>query len=69
MELVFQVTQDADGGYCAECLSEDIFTQAESWDELRGNVREAIEAYYFDADTKPEAFRLNLTINEVVSVA
>ena len=50
MELVFQVTQDADGGYCAECLSEDIFTQAESWDELRGNVREAIEAYYFDAE-------------------
>jgi hypothetical protein len=26
-ELVFEVTQDADGGYVAECLGEDIFTQ------------------------------------------
>jgi hypothetical protein len=27
-ELVFEVTQEEDGGYCAECLTENIFTQA-----------------------------------------
>jgi hypothetical protein len=27
-ELVFEVVQEADGGYCAECLTENIFTQA-----------------------------------------
>jgi len=37
-ELVFEVTQDADGGYCAECLTADIFTQADTWDELRANI-------------------------------
>ena len=26
-ELVFEVVQEADGGYCAECLTEDIFTE------------------------------------------
>ena len=26
-ELVFEVTQEEDGGFCAECLSENIFTQ------------------------------------------
>ena len=34
-ELVFEVLQEADGGYCAECLTESIFTQADSWDGLR----------------------------------
>jgi len=26
-ELVFEVTEEADGGYCAECLTENIFTR------------------------------------------
>jgi predicted RNase H-like HicB family nuclease len=47
-ELVFEVTQEADGGYCAECLTVDIFTEANTWDELRANVREAVKAYFFD---------------------
>ncbi len=41
-ELVFEVTQEADGGFVAECLTESIFTQADTWDELRTNAREAV---------------------------
>ena len=37
-ELVFEVVQESDGGYCAECLTENIFTQGSTWDELRKNV-------------------------------
>jgi hypothetical protein len=33
-ELVFEITQDADGGFSAECLSESIFTQGDTWEEL-----------------------------------
>jgi hypothetical protein len=47
MEIVFTVTQENDGGYVAECLSHDIFTQGNTWDELRANVREAVSAYFF----------------------
>jgi predicted RNase H-like HicB family nuclease len=47
-ELVFEVAQEEDGGFCAECLSENIFTQADSWDALRQNVRDAVRGYYFD---------------------
>jgi hypothetical protein len=47
-ELVFEVVQEADGGYCAECLTGIIFTQADSWSELRRNVIEAVNAFYFD---------------------
>lgn len=46
-ELVFEVTQEEDGGFVAECLSESIFTQADTWEKLRYNVQEAINAYFF----------------------
>ena len=54
-ELVFEVTQESDGGYCAECLTLDIFTQADTWDELRANVREAVQAYFFDGSIPERA--------------
>lgn len=65
-ELVFEVTQEADGGYCAECLTLDIFTQADTWDDLRTNVREAVRAYFFDG-TPPESLRLHLVRDEVLA--
>ena len=37
-DLVFEAVQDADGGYCAECLTENIFTQGDTWEDLRSNV-------------------------------
>lgn len=66
IELVFEVTQEADGGYCAECLTHDIFTQADTWDELRANVREAVGAYFFDTKA-PERIRLHLVRDEVLT--
>ncbi|MCP5110675.1 MAG: 2-phospho-L-lactate guanylyltransferase [bacterium] len=59
MELVFEVTQEADGGYCAECLTLDIFTQSDSWEELRSNVRDAVRGFFFDG-TVPQQIRLHL---------
>jgi len=66
MEIVFSVTQEVDGGYVAECLSHDIFTQGDSWEQLRSNVREAVSAYFFD-QPKPLAIRLHLVRDEVLS--
>jgi hypothetical protein len=67
-ELVFEVTQEADGGYTAEALGESIFTQADTWEQLRNNVREAVEAFYFDS-TPPTSIRLRLVRDEVLAVA
>ena len=41
-EIVFEVTQEADGGFCAECLTESIFTQGDTWEELRANVKSRV---------------------------
>ena len=65
-ELVFEVVQEADGGYCAECLTENIFTQGDTWEELRANVLEAVRAFYFDS-SPPARIRLHLVRDEVVS--
>ncbi len=67
-ELVFEVTQEADGGYVAECLNEDIVTQADSWEELRANVVEVVKAFYFDS-APPRQVRLHLIRDEVVTTA
>jgi hypothetical protein len=66
-DLVFEVTQEADGGLVAECLTESIFTQADNWEELRQNVREAVAAYYFDRTERPSALRLHLVRDEVLA--
>ena len=47
-ELVFEITQEPDGGFVAEALGESIITQADTWEELRANVREAVIAFYVD---------------------
>lgn len=66
-EIVFEVTQEADGGFVAECLSESIVTQADSWNDLRGNVKEAVAAYFFDHPGPPTAIRLHLIRDEVLA--
>jgi len=58
-ELVFEVVQEADGGYCAECLTENIFTDGDTWEDLRKNVVEATAAFFFDR-TRPDRVRLHL---------
>ena len=66
MEIVFSVTQESDGGFVAECLSHDIFTEGNDWNELRSNVQEAVSAYFFD-QAKPGSIRLHLVRDEVLA--
>jgi F0F1-type ATP synthase beta subunit len=65
-ELVFEITQESDGGFVAEGLGESIITQADTWEELRANVREAVKAFYFDRPA-PARLRLHLVRDEVIA--
>ena len=68
MELVFSVTQEADGGFVAECLSEAIFTQADSWEELKQMVADAVQGHLFDQPEKAKSqIRLHLVRDEVLA--
>ncbi len=66
-ELIFELTQEADGGYVAECMTESIVTQGNTWAELRANVKDAVEGYFFDGP-KPDSIRLHLIRDEVFSI-
>ncbi|HEY3902254.1 MAG TPA: hypothetical protein VGM54_26810 [Chthoniobacter sp.] len=60
-ELIFEVTRECDGGFVAECLTESIVTEADTWEVLRLNVREVVKGYYFDAPEKaPDSIHLHL---------
>ena len=50
------------------CLTESIFTEGDTWDELRKNVLEATSAFYFDRP-RPERVRLHLVGDEVLLAA
>jgi len=68
MEIAFDVDQQQDGGFVADCLIEDIITQGDSWEELRNNVREAVSAFFFDS-TPPVKIRLHMVRDEVLTLA
>jgi len=51
-ERIFEVTQETDGGLLAECLTDTIVTEGNSWEQLRQNVREVVKAFYFDGPGK-----------------
>jgi len=40
---MFEITEDIDGGYVAERLTESIVTQGDTWEELRANIRANIK--------------------------
>ena len=68
-ELVFEVTVDTDAEFCAECLTESIFTQGDTWEQLHDNVREAVRAFYFDQAKIPSSIRLHLVRDEILACA
>ena len=43
-EIIFEVTEDeVDGGYSASAIGYGIHTQGDSMEEIRRNVREAVD--------------------------
>lgn len=50
-EIIFSVVEDElDGGFVARALGHSIVTEAETWDELRRNVREAVLCHFDEAE-------------------
>lgn len=56
-EIIFLVEESPEGGYTAKALSEPIFTEADTMEQLRQNVREAVECH-FDEGQAPKIIRM-----------
>jgi len=66
-ELIFEVTDAEEGGYCARALGFSIFTEAETLEELRQNVREAADSYFDETTNAPKVIRLHFVRDEVLA--
>ena len=56
-EIVFLVEEADEGGFTARAAGDSIFTEADTLEELRKNVREAVECH-FDDGQAPKVIRL-----------
>jgi len=67
-ELVFIVEEDPDGGFSARAVGESIFTEGDSLDELRDNLREAVRCHFENPDNRPKFVRMHVTRDEVLAL-
>lgn len=68
-EVIFEVTEDeSDGGFTARTLGHAIVTEADTWELLRANVREAVLCH-FDEGKAPAFIRLHRVMDELIAVA
>ncbi len=64
-EIIFAVEESPDGGYEARALGHSIYTQADTLDELKVMVRDALRCH-FDEEDRPRVIRLHLVKDEVI---
>ena len=68
-EIIFEVcADDIDGGFTASALGYGIHTQGDSIEELRHNVKEAVECHFDETIRRPVFVRLHFVRDEVLAV-
>ena len=66
-EIIFEVSEDeVDGGYTASALGYGIHTEGDSLEDLRRNVKEAVDCYFDDTMPRPKLIRLHFVREEVL---
>jgi predicted RNase H-like HicB family nuclease len=66
-EIIFEVSEAEEGGFCATALGYGITTQAETIEELRQMVRDAVSCYFDDPQNAPKLIRLHFVRDEVLA--
>ena len=65
-EITFLIVDAPEGGYSARALGESIFTEADTLEELRRNIRDAVDCQ-FEEDKRPALVRLQIVREEVLT--
>ncbi|MCB0116241.1 MAG: hypothetical protein R2873_34775 [Caldilineaceae bacterium] len=66
-EIIFLIENSPEGGYEAKAIGHSIFTEADTLDELREMLRDAV-ACHFDDSERPHMIRLHFVQEEVIAV-
>jgi predicted RNase H-like HicB family nuclease len=66
-EIIFLVEEDPTGGYFAKALDYPIFTQGESIEEIKQNIKDALSCHFEREEDIPKVIRLHIVREEVFS--
>lgn len=67
-ELIFEIRDAEEGGFNARALGHAIFTQADSWEELKINIREAINCFFDTIEEQPKLVQMHYVRDELMLV-
>jgi hypothetical protein len=65
-EIIFVVEESPEGGFEARALGHSIYTEADSLDDLRTMVRDAVSCHFED-ENRPRVIRLHFVHEEVIA--
>ena len=66
-ELVFLIEEAPEGGYTARALSQAIFTEGDTPEQVEANVRDAVRCH-FDEEDLPKVIRLHYVRDDVIAI-
>ena len=64
-EIIFLVEESLEGGWEAKALGHSIYTEAETLEELKEAVRDAVRCH-FEEENLPRMIRLHVVRDEVL---
>ena len=67
-EIIFAVEEAPEGGYTARSLGVSIFTEGDSLEELKKNIRDAVKCHFGEAENTPKIIRMHFVKEEVMAV-
>jgi hypothetical protein len=68
-EIVFLIEEDPDGGFNAQALGHSIFTEADTADELKKNILDAVKCHFDNEADRPGIIRLHFVRDEILNYA
>ena len=66
-EIIFLVNESPEGGYEAKAVTHSIYTEADTLEDLRTMVKDAVECHFGDQD-RPGIIRLHFVKEEIIPV-
>lgn len=67
-EIIFLIEESPEGGYSAKAMGHSIFTDAETIEEMKENIKDAIKCHFEDIDL-PKMVRMHFVRDEVFALA
>ena len=67
-EIVFNVEEDPDGGYNANALGYNIFTQADTLPQLKLMIKDALLCHFEDDEERPGIVRTHFVKDELFTI-